>query len=275
MPTRHPDWANATPLGFSEQGQSRRSIDSRSHNTDNKRVEIGRVRNDRPGRKQKTRVTAEDAIYDLYAKVKEAYGFYKRLENEFCLDTQRITYVNVRTLDDIWIQKLNLGETQSRNFRQSHGDQGGSLDRRDRGLRIDYRSMARRLLDCFDCTFQVVALTGHREKDHSRSASRYTPEEVSRICHHLGKERPSISKLLYTAPKRISEMKTLVTELDMLLIFLRKHIGEDQPFEDSAQDERYLGINSAPVEYNRSDESFKDDEERPSTFSGQEGIQPY
>lgn len=225
-------------------------VDRGSRRADNDRHGRNGGYHNGSSRRQELKISLDDAVDNLLAVVNDALDFYKHFEQDFYHDTQRISYVNANTIGEIWMQKVRLIQKRARGGRQSQSERSDDMSHGDREGNLSFRSIEKQLWKSINRVFHA---TVSAKPSRSRNGSRYSPEEGSKISCHLKKTSPSLERSLLAVHKRISEMQPLLTELEMLSLFLNRNKADDGGHAKEIQRRHYRFNDSFPEDFDHSD----------------------
>lgn len=247
---RHPSRTSPGSQILVDRGSRRASADMRNPHTGNDRHDRHGGYHNGSSRKQELKNSLDDAVDNLLAVVNDAMGFYKHFEQDFYHDTQRISYVDAHTIDEIWMQKVRPTQKRARGGRLPQTERSDDLGQGDREASLSFRSIGKQLLKSVNWAFDVAMSA---KSSRSRDGSRYSPEEVSKIHYHLKKTSPSIERSLLAVHQRISEMQPLLTELEMFSLFLSRNKAHDGGHVKENQRRNHHLNDPVPEDFDRLD----------------------
>lgn len=211
------------------------------------------IRHQSDSRSRKSRkINFNESINELYDVISDGLGFYQRFNADFMRDIQRIqSYADHETLDQLWNRKI------SKSSKQGAEDQGyrGRDDSRDVGRRESdgtFKSTSSNIASGIKSTIEDAEI--------ARNASRpEDAENAESVGSKLRKNYPEIKSLLKAAPFRLWDTKKLMTELEMLLTFL-KHNGAAQNGNERSND-RHTNVHDEEPEHDDQQQRGQYDEQ--------------
>ena len=211
------------------------------------------LRHHSDSRSRKSRkINFNDSINELHDVLSDGLGFYQRFKTDFMRDIQRIQfYADHETLDRLWNRKV------SKSSKQGTEDQGypGRDDSRDVGRRESdgtFKSASSNIASGIKSTMADAEI--------ARNASRPEDAEiVENVGSKLRKTYPEIRSLLKAAPFRLWDTKQLMTELEMLLTFLRNNGAA--PNGNGRSDDRHTSVHDEEPGYDDQQQRGQYDEQ--------------
>lgn len=213
-------------------------------------MEPGRHSDSRPRKSRK--INFNESIDELHYLISDGLGFYTWFKADFERDIQRIQlYAHQDTLDLLWTRKTSKSGRQSMEDQDHHG-------------RNDSRDLGRRELDgTFKSTTRNIASgisSTIGDAEIARTTSRAEDAEMAEnVGRKLKKTYPEIRSLLKAASLGMRDTKDLMTELEMLLTFLRNHGAARNGNERS--DDRHTNIHDEEPEYDDQQQRGQYDEQ--------------
>ncbi|KAG7004470.1 hypothetical protein G7Y79_00025g057560 [Physcia stellaris] len=202
--------------------------------------------------RESRKINFNESINELYDVISDGLGFYQRFYADFMRDTQHIQlYADYDLLDQLWNCKI------SKSSKPGTEDQG--YPGRD-----DSRELSRRESDgTFKSTSSNIASgikSTIEDAEIARNATRAEDaEHANSVRSKLRKNYPEIKNLLKASPFRLWHTKQLMTELEMLLTFL-KHNGAAQNGNETLND-RHTNVHDEEPGYDDQQQRGQYDEE--------------
>ena len=164
-------------------------------------------------RLQNPPLTSQEAIRKLSTTVNNALGLFQDLQSSFACETSQITYVDSQIMDYIWQDKLRCTyDINSREQRSSEGNHGITLQRPS--ANIETHATVMELRRWLDESISASANEMQRSAGDNRS-----------LAEKLIRSFTDIENSLKQIQKKRKEADTLITELEMLRVLLKRHDG--------------------------------------------------